>query len=130
MMLATDEDAVICDFAETYHVLDIGALDLQLAATLAAGLAPDSRIVRKMSGISPIPVGVLLARIFDELALLRWLNSKDGADGVNPPQSLLAALTGQTAEPSGGSILTAATGAEFDALRAQLLEKARTHDGP
>lgn len=128
-MLATDEDAVICDFAETYHVLDIGALDLQLAATLAAGLAPDSRIMRRMRGISPIPFGELLVMICDELALLRWLNSSDSAEGKNRPQSLLAALTGQTAKPSGGNILTAATGAEFDALRAQLLEKARDQDG-
>lgn len=129
-MLATDEDAVICDFAETYHVLDIGALDLRLAATLAAGLAPDSRIMRKMSG-APLPVATLLqASCADSLAFLAWANSQDGADGKNRPQSLLAALTGQTAQPSGGNILTAATGAEFDALRAQLLEKARKHDGP
>ena len=42
-MLAADEDAVICDFAEVYHVLDLRALAPPLAATLAAGLPPDSR---------------------------------------------------------------------------------------
>lgn len=128
-MLATDEDAVICDFAETYHVLDIRALDLHLAATLAAGLAPDSRIMRKMSGAA-LPINTMLqASCADSLAFLAWANSKDGADGKNRPQSLLAALTGQTAAGSDKNIKTFSSGAAFEAYRAMLLGKEREDHG-
>ena len=119
-MLATDEDAVICDFAETYHVLDIGALDLQLAATLAAGLAPDSRIMRKLAGTKADDPLLLAALAVDELALIRWLQTKDGAEGTNQPKSVLAMLTSDAspAEPAG---ITFASPAEFEAYRAKLI---------
>ena len=42
-MVASDEDALICDFAETYHILDYKALPLKLRATLASGLRDSSR---------------------------------------------------------------------------------------
>ena len=119
-MLATDEDAVICDFAETYHVLDIGALDLQLAATLAAGLAPDSRIMRKLNGTELPTNTLLLALAADNLAMLRWFQSEDGLNNVNRPQSILAALTGagRPADPGG---ITFASPEEFEAYRAKLI---------
>ena len=41
-MIATDEDALICDFAETYHIYDYRSLDVEYAATLAYGLRDDS----------------------------------------------------------------------------------------
>ena len=37
-MLALDEDAFICDMAQTYHVYDIRSLPLPYLATLASGL--------------------------------------------------------------------------------------------
>lgn len=48
-MLATDEDAFICDMAETYGVLNWRALDVRLAGTLAAGLRPFARIWEKIN---------------------------------------------------------------------------------
>lgn len=128
-MLATDEDAVICDFAETYHVLDYRALDLPLAATLAAGLAPDSRIMRKLRGEKPMSTTVLLAAAVDNLAVLRWLNSADGAKNINYPQSILADLTGEAKKTASGNIKTFATGADFDAYRAKLLQKVSENHG-
>ena len=120
-MLATDEDAVICDFAETYHVLDIGALDLPLAATLAAGLAPDSRIRRKQSG-EKLPTNTwLLAAVFDRLAVLCWLNSADGSNNVNYPRSVLAYLEGESAAQGTSDTLSFASPAEFEAYRAKLI---------
>lgn len=112
-MLATDEDAVICDFAETYHVLDPGALDLQLAATLAAGLAPHSRIMRKLAGTKAEDPLLLAALATDQLALIRWLQTKDGVDGKNQPKSVLAMLTSDArpAEPAG---ITFSSPAEFE----------------
>ena len=49
-LIASDEDALICDFAQYYHVLDWHALPLRLAATLAAGLPETSRSLRKAAG--------------------------------------------------------------------------------
>lgn len=110
-MLATDEDAVICDFAETYHVLDLWALDLPLAATLAAGLAPDSRIRRKIRG-DTLPLQTrLMALAVDYLALLMWFQSENGVNGVNRPASITASLTGQQRE---SDIKTFKTGRDFD----------------
>ena len=39
-MLNAGEDELVCDFAETYHILDLRALPVPLAATLAWGLRP------------------------------------------------------------------------------------------
>ena len=113
-MLAADEDAVICDFAETYHVLDYRALDPSLAATLAAGLAPDSRIMRKMSG-AKLDTGTLLAAsCADNLAFIAWAQTEDGAKNRNRPKSILQALTG-AAEEKPSEIRRFATGMDFDA---------------
>lgn len=119
-MLATDEDALICDFAETYHVLDIGALDLQLAATLAAGLAPHSRIMRRLAGTTADDPLLLAALAVDELALIRWQRSKDGAEGKNQPKSVLAMLTKAARAPDPGG-LTFRSPEEFEAYRAKIL---------
>lgn len=118
-MLATDEDAVICDFAETYHVLDLDALDVRLAATLAAGLPPTSRIRRKLGGSEYSADTILLASAVDNLALIRWLNTTDGEKGINRPESVLAKLLGEKTE---SDVMTFADAQSFEAYRAKLLE--------
>ena len=40
-MLATDEDALLCDFAETYGVYDLEALPVEKLAVLSFGRFPD-----------------------------------------------------------------------------------------
>ena len=120
-MMATDEDALICDVAETYHVLDIGALDVRLAATLAAGLAPDSRIMRKLRGQKPEDPLRLLAILADEAATIRWFLSTDGKENTNRPPSYLAMLDGGAAAGNDPGGLTFATPEAFEAYRAQLI---------
>lgn len=120
-MLATDEDAVVCDFAETYHVLDIWALDLRLAATLAAGLAPDSRIMRRLRGERDVSESIILAAAADNIALIRWYLSKDGQDGKNPPKSILAAMAGQGDAKTEAGGLTFKSPEAFEAYRAKLI---------
>ena len=44
-MMAVNRDALICDLAETYGILDCQALPALLLATLSCGLRADSRIV-------------------------------------------------------------------------------------
>lgn len=76
---------LICDFAEEYGILDYRAIRPFLAGTLAYGLKPDSRIRMKMAGIDLLPTQMLMTRAVDELAVIRWLNTQDGVDGVNRP---------------------------------------------
>lgn len=91
--MATDEDALVCDFAETYHVYDYRQLKPSYAATLAAGLREGSRIRTVLGGIpTPLPLYLQMAEL-DALNLIAWLNSSDGADGKNRPKSLLKAFT-------------------------------------
>lgn len=97
-MIRLDEAALICDFAETYHVFDYRALPARYAATLAAGLRPNSRIMQKISGATVAPEILLLSAIADACRVLVWQNTKDGQKGRNAPESLLAELTGHRKE--------------------------------
>ena len=91
-MVALDEDALICDLAETYGVFNYRALPLQTAATLGIGLSYNSRIKQKMNGITVSFDTFLLAQIVDNLSMLCWLQSEDGAKNRNRPQMLTAKL--------------------------------------
>ena len=53
-MINLSEYALICDFAETYHIFDYRSLPVKLAATLSAGLRDDSRSKMIMADI-PVP---------------------------------------------------------------------------
>lgn len=116
-MLRTDEGALICDFAETYRVLDWRGLPLRLAATLAAGLRPESRSYMRLSGAKAAPNTLLLAAGVDALRVLIWQQTKDGAKGVNRPGSVLAELLGEEQEERYGFD----SAEDFDAWRAQML---------
>lgn len=91
-MVALDEEALICDLAESYHVFDWRALPVKTAATLAMGLRPTSRIMQKISGAPAAPETLLLAMAVDALHMLAWQRTKDGAHGRNRPKSVLQAI--------------------------------------
>ena len=69
-MISTDEHALICDLAETYHIFDYRSLPVKLVATLSAGLRDDSRIKRKLAGAKGSGEEILLATIADRLGLI------------------------------------------------------------
>ena len=92
-MLATDADAVVCDFAETYHILNMRALPLRLAATLAFGLRDDSRIRLKLGGSRVNADTMLSAIIADRLGMLVWFQTEDGRKNRRRPKSLAAKLS-------------------------------------
>lgn len=78
-MMRLDEDALICDFAETYHIYDYRSLPVPLAATLSAGLRENSRIKLKAAESSVSLDTLILAAIADNLTLLRAsLSKKEG----------------------------------------------------
>ena len=83
---------MICDFAETYHIYDIYQLSVEYAATLAAGLRSDSRIMLKVAGMKVDPKTLILARIADNTALNLYAKTKDAKTGRNMPKSMAEAL--------------------------------------
>lgn len=87
-MLARDRDALFCDLAETYHVFGFDRLPARQLAALAAGLRPDSRIMRAFSGARYSMAELLLAACLDRLSLLFWAETKDGQKNRKRPQSL------------------------------------------
>lgn len=116
-MLATDADALTCDMAETYGVLDWHTLPLPLAAVLAAGLRETSRIRMKMSGAKADPETMLLASITDRLGLLVWQNTEEARHGRNCPPSVFNLLLGIESGPVTGY----ATPEDYEAARARIL---------
>ena len=94
-MINLDEDALICDFAETYHIYDYRSLPVKLAATLSAGLREDSRIKMAASGAPATQNTILLATIADRVEAFRYGFSEDASKGANQPVSLVGALFGE-----------------------------------
>ena len=97
-MIATDENALICDLAETYQIYDYKSLPASRIAAFSVGLRDNSRIKLKMNNTKHSLDTLLLAAIADRLSLLVWVKSKDGAQGVNKPQSIMAKLLGEAEE--------------------------------
>ena len=118
-MLSLDEDALVCDLAETYHVYDWRSLPLRTAATLASGLGVTSRIKTKMGGLC-VPLDVLIeAGIQDRLSLLVWAKTKDAQHGRNRPAMLTDELLDRKDEDS----LSFASGEDFERFRAGFLDQ-------
>ena len=117
-MIYLDEDSLVCDFAETYHILDYKALSPSLAGVLACGLRNDSRIKMLMAGQTVNTDTMLSASILDRLSILVWHNTEDGQNGINPPKSVLNDLLGQKVDRDN---LSFDSGADFDAYRESLI---------
>ena len=100
--MVTDEDALICDLAETYGVLDMWSLPVLTVATLSIGLKGDSRIMRKMAGQAVDDKIMLLAGILDRLSFLAWTKTKDAQSGRNRPDSVLNKLLNGNKKPDRG----------------------------
>lgn len=117
-MIKLDEDALICDLAETYHIYDYRQLPATKVAVFSFGLRDNSRIKKKLSN-QPIDFDrLLLAGISDKLSYILWSKTKDGAKGRNKPKSILEMLT----EPKKQSNqLAFNSGEDFEQMRARIL---------
>lgn len=119
-MIQTDEDALICDLAETYGIYDYRQLPAMRVAVFAYGLRDDARIKLAMSG-QRVPLEILLqAGMFDRLSLLLWSKTKDGERGRNQPKAISDMLTNSVKEREE---MVFASGEDFEAYRQRLLEK-------
>ena len=123
-MINLDEDALVCDLAETYQIYDYKQLPLNQVAVFAYGLRDDSRIKQMMSDqIVPLET-TLLASIVDRLSLSLWLQTKDGQKGVNRPASIADQLIKRDkSENDEKDYLVFESGEDFENYRKALLAK-------
>lgn len=63
----------------------------------------------------------LLASIFDQVNLILWSKTKDGARGVNRPKSLVKMVNGEEGQKDHG--LAFASGEEYEEARKELLDR-------
>lgn len=118
-MISVDEDALICDLAETYHIHDYKQLPATKVAVFSCGLRENSRIRMKLSG-QKIPFDtVLLASMTDALKLIWWSKTKDGEKGKNAPTSITEKLF--ESGPKVKSEVVFDSGEDFERMRNRLL---------
>lgn len=120
-MIALDEDALICDMAETYHIFDMYQMPVEYVATLANGLRSESRIRMKASGLEVDMNSLLLAHIADSCAINVWLKTKDGEKGKNQPKSIYKILTEKIDDSMSAQGFE--SGADFDEAWRRLNER-------
>lgn len=111
-MIELDEDALICDLAETYRIFDYESLPVKLVATLSSGLRDDSRI-KLRAAKSPVSMEmIMLASVADNLSLLRAGFSKNG----KKPPLFTEAIKGAKEKP----VVGFKTSEAFEAKLAQI----------
>ena len=118
-MIATDEDALICDFAETYSIYDYRSLPVRLVATYSAGLRENSRIKMKMRGdVLGDSDRLLIGMIYDTLIRIGWL-------GEGEPPSVVDAMYGELPEPveQKKELRSYASPEEYEQARKNLIER-------
>lgn len=120
-MLDLDEEALICDLAETYGIFDYESLPVQTVATLSIGLRGDSRIKLKAAGRKLGTTDALLATIADYLAMIFWTKTKDGQKGRNRPKSIREAL--ENGNKKDNEIVGFESVEEFERAREALLDE-------
>ena len=119
-MIKLDEDALICDLAEVYHILDYKQLPASRVAVFSLGLRDSSRIKLKMTNNSFDFDTMLLAGILDKVNLLFWSKTKDAEKNKNRPLSIVDMLTGNKKEEP-KNVVSFKSGKDFEAERNKLL---------
>lgn len=118
-MIACDEQALICDLAEVYHIYNYREWPVSLIATLSVGLRADSRILMKLNKEIVSIDTILLTSVVDQLNIMIWQNTKDGREGRNKPKLLMPTIMASTTKNTEGYY----TVDDFEAERKRLLNK-------
>jgi len=119
-MIRLDEDALICDLAETYSIYDYRQLPPKTVAVFSCGLKDDSRIKMKISGNSVSLEIFLLANISDGIRGLLWTKSKGAEKGRNQPTSILEMLYPDKTKKQDTRVFH--SGEEFEKEREKLMK--------
>lgn len=93
-MINECEDKLICDFAETYHVLNYRELPLQLVVTLLFGLRENSRVKMHISNTKLTIEQIISSIMADSLQFLAWTKTKEAQKGRYDKKSILKILNG------------------------------------
>lgn len=120
-MISFDEDALICDLAETYHIYDYKQLPPTSVAVFCCGLRENSRLNLELNKQAAPLDTILLADLSDKLSLLLWSKTKDGQKGTKRPPSILKNLVQPQQEQTAQVVYS--SGEEFMQERNKLLEK-------
>lgn len=91
-MINEDEDALICDLAETYHIYNMRELSPLKVAVFSCGLREDSRIKKKLAGLEFDINTLLLALCADALQFLAWCKTENAQKNINRPTSIMNIL--------------------------------------
>lgn len=119
-MIKSDEDALICDLAETYQIYDYRQLPPTRIAVFSLGLKSESRIKMSLNNQS-VPIDtLLLAGISDRLSTLVWFKTEDGQKGKNRPPSMVDLLTGNKTETK-KDVIIFNSGEDFIRTRNELM---------
>ena len=113
-MIQTDEDALICDLAETYQIYDYRQLPAYQVAVFSYGLRDDSRIKKLMSDQIVSLDTLLLSLMVDKLSLSLWLQTKDGQKGINQPKSIASQFIHKEEKEEDRDYLVFQSGEEFE----------------
>lgn len=119
-MISLDEDALMCDLAETYQIYDYKQLPLTVVAVFSCGLRDDSRIMMKMNGQSVSLETLILAGLSDKLSILLWSKTKDGLKGVNRPTLIVDSLTAVKSQEKNEVVFN--SGEDFERMRRKLID--------
>lgn len=77
-VVVADEEALICDMAETYKIYDYRALPISYIAILTNGLPKTSRVKSNLMGIKErLNTEYLLAYLCDTVTLIRYMLMAD-----------------------------------------------------
>lgn len=116
-----DEDALICDLAETYQIFDYRQLPPMRAAVFACGLRENSRIMMQI-GEQAVPTEtMLMAQMADTLNMLWWAKTEDAQSGKNRPPSIAANILGIKPVQSQKDAVGYASGEDFEIARQRLI---------
>lgn len=83
---------MICDLAETYHILNYQELSPDLVSTLVLGLHDNSRVKTHISNTKLTFEQTMLVKIFDCLEYLCWTKTEAAQKNRNRPVPLLEKL--------------------------------------
>lgn len=126
-MIRIDEDALICDLAETYQIYDYRQLPPTAVAVFSCGLRENSRINLKMSNQLVSIETLLLAGITDKLSVLLWSKTEDGQKGKNKPAMVMDSLgLTPTQEKQASNTSVFESGEDFERRREELLSQAES----
>ena len=120
-MIRENEDALICDLAETYTIYDYRSLPARAGATLAVGLRSNSRIKMHLSGEVLSFDQMLQVKIYDLLNWLAWTKTKKATKGQGMPERLEDKIRKKAAEES--EMVKFDSVEDFEAARNRMLER-------